>query len=150
MVVFNRLGDDTVFVGKYNFNDDKSAEDVFGFVEGDESWEVKNNTSNRVLWKSADYTGDGWKDDFEARYPEENTDISQIAEFATWLSALDTTGCTAAQKAEKLATFKAELGNYVEVQSALYYYIFTELFLMVDSRAKNMFPSPMGTEIEED
>ena len=150
MVVFNRLGDDTVFVGKYNFNDDKSAEDVFGFVEGDESWEVKNNTSNRVLWKSADYTGDGWKDDFEARYPEENTDISQIAEFATWLSDLDTTGCTAAQKAEKLATFKAELGNYVEVQSALYYYIFTELFLMVDSRAKNMFPSPMGTEIEED
>lgn len=149
MVVFNRLGDETVFVGKYNFNDDKSSEDVFGFVEGDESWEVKNNTSNRVLWKSADYTGNGWKDDFEARYPEENTDISQIAEFGAWLSNLDTTGCSAAEKAAKLATFKAEIGNYVEIQSALYYYIFTELFLMVDSRAKNMFPSPMGTTIEE-
>lgn len=149
MVVFNRLGDETVFVGKYNFNDDKSSEDVFGFVEGDESWEVKNNTSNRVLWKSADYTGNGWKDDFEARYPEDNTDISQIAEFGAWLSNLDTTGCSAAEKAAKLATFKAEIGNYVEIQSALYYYIFTELFLMVDSRAKNMFPSPMGTTIEE-
>ena len=43
------------------------------------------------------------------------------------------------------AKFKAELGDYVEMQSCLFYYLFTELFLMVDSRAKNMFPSFMGS-----
>ena len=45
----------------------------------------------------------------------------------------------------RLAKFKAELPSYVEMQSALFYYLFTELFLMVDSRAKNMFPSFMGS-----
>lgn len=47
------------------------------------------------------------------------------------------------------AKFRAELGDYVELQSDLFCYLFTELFLMVDSRAKNMFPSFIGTAIEE-
>ena len=46
--------------------------------------------------------------------------------------------------------FRAELGNYVELDSALFYYLFTELFLMVDSRAKNMFPSFIGADIGGD
>ena len=49
--------------------------------------------------------------------------------------------------AYRKARFRAELGNYVELDSALFYYLFTELFLMVDSRAKNMFPSFIGTDI---
>ena len=32
----------------------------------------------------------------------------------------------------------------MEVDSVLFYYLFTELFLMVDSRAKNAFPSKLG------
>ena len=47
----------------------------------------------------------------------------------------------------RLAKFKAELGDYVEMDSCLFYYLFTELFLMVDSRAKNMFPSFMGSTV---
>ena len=46
----------TTFLGKYNFNLDKGTEKCYGFEEGDESWEVLNNTSDRVNWKSADYT----------------------------------------------------------------------------------------------
>ncbi len=49
----------------------------------------------------------------------------------------------------RLAKFKAEAGEYMELQSAMFYYLFTELFLMVDSRAKNMFPSFMGTSLTE-
>ncbi len=47
----------------------------------------------------------------------------------------------------RLAKFRAELSDYAELQSALFYYLFTELFLMVDSRAKNMFPSFIGTSL---
>ena len=49
--------------------------------------------------------------------------------------------------AYRKAKFRAELSNFVELDSALFYYLFTELFLMVDSRAKNMFPSFMGTQM---
>ena len=37
----------------------------------------------------------------------------------------------------------------MELDSAMFYYLFTELFLMVDSRAKNMFPSFMGGDVSE-
>lgn len=50
-------------------------------------------------------------------------------------------------EAYRLAKFKAEAGDYMEMQSALFYYLFTELFLMVDSRAKNAFPSFIGGEV---
>ena len=52
--------------------------------------------------------------------------------------------------AYRKAKFRAELSNFVELDSALFYYLFTELFLMVDSRAKNMFPSFMGTVIRKE
>ena len=48
----------------------KSTSEVFGFVDGDESWEVLNNTSDRVLFKSDDFSGTDWLNDFEARYPD--------------------------------------------------------------------------------
>ena len=52
--------------------------------------------------------------------------------------------------AYRKAKFRAELSDYVELDSALFYYTYliTELFLMVDSRAKNMFPSFIGTGLE--
>lgn len=163
IVIFWNNGTDTVFIGKYNFNNDKGTPEVFGFVEGDESWEIKNNTSDRVIWKNADYSGSAWLDDFEARYPDEDPayeDPTQLAEFASFLVSTDRTQATGnalpatvtyngvtytSDTAEyRLAKFKAEIGDYTELQSAMFYYLFTELFLMVDSRAKNAFPSFMG------
>ena len=157
---------ETTFIGKYNWNNDKSTEETFGFQEDDESWEVKNNTGDRVLYKSADYSGSDWLNDFEARFPDTDPayeDPAQLAAFAEWIVQTDTERATnealpmpvtyagveyAADTADyRLAKFKAEIGNYVELQSAEFYYLFTELFLMVDSRAKNMFPSFMGTEV---
>lgn len=41
--------------------------------------------------------------------------------------------------AYRLSRFYHEFGKYAEVSSFIFYYIFTELFLMVDSRAKNLF-----------
>jgi len=141
IVIFHNDGHDTKFIGKYNFNNDKKTPEVFGFYEGDESWEIKNNTSNRVLFKNADFSGTDWMNDFEGRYPDKNTDPTTLAEFAAWVASTDTTGVSETEKAARLAKFKAELADHAEVQSALFYYLFTELFLMVDSRAKNAFPT---------
>ena len=174
IVIFwrNTDTDATSFLGKYNFNNDKSTSEVFGFAGGDESWEILNNTSDRVLWKSADFSGTDWLNDFEARYPDTDpayTDSTQLAEFAAWMVSVDpeqatgealetpvtivdgekSTTYTNDTAAYRKAKFRAELSNFVELDSALFYYLFTELFLMVDSRAKNMFPSFMGTEITE-
>lgn len=177
IVIFWDNGDAVEFIGKYNFNIDKGAEDYFGFVEGDESWEVKNNTGNRVLWKSADYTGSAWLNDFEARFPDTDpayTDATQLREFAEWIITTDQSAATGNALSEavtydtgevdennnpitvtytsdtaayRLAKFKHEVADYVEINSAMFYYLFTELFLMVDSRAKNMFPSFIGSTI---
>ena len=41
--------------------------------------------------------------------------------------------------AYRLTKFKAELPDYFEMESAIFYYLFTQMFTMIDSRAKNMF-----------
>jgi hypothetical protein len=166
IVIFWNNGTDVIFMGKYNWNNDKSTEETFGFQEGDESWEVLNNTGDRVLFKSADYSGTDWLNDFEARFPDTDpayTDPAQLREFAEWIVSTDTERATGETlpspvtyddvtfasdtAAYRIAKFKAEAGNYMELQSAMFYYLFTELFLMVDSRAKNMFPSFMGGNV---
>ena len=141
IVIFHNDGNETKFIGKYNFNNDKETPEVFGFAEGDESWEIRNNTSNRVLWKSADYEGEDWLNDFKARYPKGNKNAEKLAHFASWVVSTDRTGVDEAEAAARLAKFKAEIENYAVLDSALFYYLFTELFLMVDSRAKNAFPT---------
>ncbi len=160
IVIFWSNGDESIFLGKYNFNNDKGTEEIFGFSEGDESWEIRNNTSDRVLWKSDDYEGTDWQNDFEARYPEDNEDVSNLASLATWLKSTDQSAATETALTEpvtygdttytedtaeyRLAKFKNELSDHMERDAVLFYYLFTELFLMVDSRAKNAFPSMLG------
>ena len=141
IVIFHNDGTETKFIGKYNFNNDKETPEVFGFAEGDESWEIRNNTSNRVLFKNADFSGTDWLNDFKARFPVGSENAEKLAAFAAWVVSTDTTGCSEAEKAARLEKFRNELPNYAEVDSALFYYLFTELFLMVDSRAKNAFPT---------
>lgn len=161
IVIFHNNGVSTTFLGKYNFNNDKGTPEVYGFKEGDESWEVLNNTSERVLFKSADFSGTDWQNDFEARYPEDNVDVANLAAFVEWVASTDQTAATNralpspvsyggkqynSDTAEyRLAKFKNELASHAELDSAVFYYLFTELFLMVDSRAKNAFPSKFGS-----
>lgn len=176
IVIFWNDGTNTTFIGKYNWNNDKGTEEIYGFKDGDESWEILNNTSDRVLWKSDDFESMGtdengnsvpaWLGDFEARYPDEDpayTDSTQLKAFASFVKSTDRTQATNATLPEpvtydgvtytsdsadyRLAKFKAEIGKYTELQSAEFYYLFTELFLMVDSRAKNAFPSFFGSEV---
>jgi hypothetical protein len=41
----------------------------------------------------------------------------------------------------RLAKFRDEVKKYFNVEDSIFYYIFTETFLMIDSRVKNAFPS---------
>ena len=134
------------FIGKYNFNNDKGTAEVFGFSEGDQSWEITGNGSDRQLFKAADFnTYAEIKADFESRYPEEDADvvITQLKEMMTWVASTDTTvkGLEKTEIEARLNKFKTEFDNYFDRDSTFFYYLFTEAFLMVDSRAKNAFPS---------
>ena len=173
IVIFWNDGTDITFIGKYNFNNDKGTEEVFGFAEGDESWEIKNNNSARTIFKQSEYvsthtTNDGkvvadWLDDFEARFPEDNEDYTNLKTLTDWIVSTDQTAATNNALSEsytgvdgtvytsdtaayRLAKFKKELENYMEKDAVIFYYLFTELFLMVDSRAKNAFPSFFGSD----
>ena len=131
----------TRFWGKYNFNFDKDAE-VFGLTDGCESWEIRNNTSNRVLFKSADFSGTAWQDDFEARYPKKSTDCTRLKAMCEWVVSTDRSAVTSDEdKAARLQKFKDEFEQHFIKAPMLFYYLFTETFLMVDSRAKNFFPT---------
>lgn len=164
IVMFWDDGNTTSFLGKYNWNNDKGTEEIFGFTDGDESWETLNNSGSYALWKSADYTGTGWLSDYEARYPDpddKDQDPTNLAALAAWVVTTnqatatnialsepytDDTGVvhTIDNVAYRIAKFHTEAPDHFEMDSLLFMYLFTELFLMVDSRAKNAFPSFLG------
>ena len=131
IVIFHQKtqADTPRFIGKYNFNFDKGSEEVFGFDHGKvvESWEFKNNTSGACNFLSQ--IPDKWDEDFEARYPDKNTDISNFKVMHDWVVST----------INDLDKFKAEFETYFDMHFCLIYYVYTFVALMVDQRAKNMF-----------
>ena len=146
----------------YNPNSDDPA------IAAMESWEYQNNVSLLMKFQS-DYfneemrtdpdtgeTKEAWRFDYEARFPsDEWTNYAALQEFqsfvySTWrdqatgdaltepvtYEGVEYTSDTAAYR---LAKFRAEFPTYAQLDTFLFYYIFTEFFLMVDSRAKNLF-----------
>lgn len=155
-LMFYSDGTYTNFIGKYNFNNDKGTEEVFGFSEGDESWEIKNNNDPADLgaWKSDDYSNGKWRTAFEARYPEEEDDnpfgdeeVANLRRFASWLKSTDTTVVdTKEEKQARITKFRNEASRYMNVRAMCFNYVFTESFLMVDNRRKNFFPTMYQAE----
>lgn len=149
---------EVTFLGKYNFNDDKSNENVFGFdrdvYPNCECWEFKNNAADNVIFKDADFetvavnekTGEeypAWTDDFEARFPDLDDpyrDYTQFKRLCDWLVSCNRELVdTEEEKSARLQKFKDEFDGYLIKDACIFYYLFTEVFLMVDNRAKNMF-----------
>ena len=179
-VVFwrNTETNETVFVGTYNFNDDKSNENVFGFdrdiYPNCECVEFRNNVNPLVKFQSSDYESmiknekgemvKAWTDAFEFRFPDLDDPYSDYTQFkrmtdwvcSTWIGGVtndlldeavtykhwkNNTNTTFYTDSEdyRLSKFKAEFNNYFIKDAMTFYYLFTEVFLLVDSRAKNMF-----------
>ena len=132
------------FVGKYNFNNDKSTQETFGFTGAMECWEIKNNTSDRVLFLKSDYTtpdAEGkpdWLNDFEARYPDDDDLNAEYEAGKIPVNLKRLTDWLVSTKGNP-DKFRAEAPQYLDLDFILSYYSLTELFAMVDQRAKNMF-----------
>lgn len=123
------------YFGVYNFNNDKSSDNVFGFTNGCESWEFCNNTSDRCLFKSSDFSNStDVLTDFEARYPKDSKNYTNLQALITWVY-----GCYQDRATTGVQTFKEECAEHFNVDFLITYYIISEFFGMVDSRAKNMF-----------
>ncbi|WFB69866.1 leucine-rich repeat protein [Chryseobacterium sp. WX] len=148
MLIFHRATPDSerIFLGKYNFNNDKSNEATTGFTGGQECWEFLNNTSDNTLFIATDFQSvdeNGkhlWKNDFEGRYPENNEDTSNLEALHTWIVSCK----------NNPVKFKTEAPDHFNIQFLLFYYVFTEFFAMVDQRAKNqmfaMYPDAQGNK----
>ena len=141
------------FLGKGNCNVDKGNDNIFGLTEeypDAESWEFLNNTSNRSLFSGADFESMGtdkngnpikaWQNDFEARYPDDSLDIERWAAAVAWVASTDRNAVSAeAEKNARLQKFRNEFEDHFILAALLFYYVFTETFLLMDNRAKNMF-----------
>jgi len=173
---FNNKTKQYIFLGKYNFNNDKGTEEVYGFKDGDESWEVGNNEKLLCFFdESEDPTWENWRTAFETRFPDDDDSLTkkedpytdeQIAdrlaglrEMVHWVSSKviwddntkssvhfnitttseDIANAARTGKTAEEEAFKREFKQYFNMNLITFFYVFTEFFLMVDNRAKNMF-----------
>lgn len=136
ILMFYRLteNDDLVFIGKYNFNNDKSTENVFGFtnIPGFDNtrmqcWEILNNGNHLALFEDTTNFDTEWKDAFEGRYPDGSTMTSDLKAFCEWV--VSTKG--------NVAKFSAEKWSHIEVYRMAAYYIYLMRFGAVDQLVKN-------------
>lgn len=141
IVMFYRLTKDSdpVFIGKYNFNNDKSTESVFGFtgIPGFDNsrmqcWEVLNNGHHLALFQDVENFDSEWEDAFESRYPDvKNPDVSDLKAFAEWLVFTE--------------DFATEKWEHLDVYKVAAYYVYALRFGAVDQMVKNsMFTSEDG------
>ena len=157
------------FIGKYNFNDDKSNENVFGFdrdiYPNCECWEVLNNDTARVMFQESEYeneittvkpdgttdTHPAWWDDFEARFPDlddKYRDYTQLKRLTDWIASTNRGAVDSEEeKSTRLQKFKNEFEDYFIKEAMLFYYLFTEVFVLADSRAKNLFLTTFDGEL---
>lgn len=143
ILLFYRLqaNDDLIFIGKYNFNNDKSTEKVFGFTdipEFDNSrmqcWEVLNNGNPLALFTSTEGFDDNWSEAFESRYPDTKTpNTSDLKSFCEWMTNVSP---------EDFATQKWE---HLDVYKMAAYWIYLMRHAAADQFVKNaMFTSEDG------
>lgn len=175
MVIFwaTAPGEPAHFLGKYNFNNDKGTEEVYGFgySEFDESYEIRNNTGGRVLFQDGVATSwdnvETWlsdkneKADFEMRYPKQPVNLQYFEDMIDWVRSTDIVtpqlsaeekaviGCTAEnltpEEVEARKTkFKNEFEDWFDLELMTFYWVYTETFLLSDNRAKNGFPTHFG------
>lgn len=164
ILLFSRAteDDEPVFLGKYNFNNDKSTEEVYGFrdVPGyhdaewvrtvfggknpTECWEFLNNDYSMGSFLDADFDvkdTDGtpkWLKVFEARFPDDdalNAEYKAAKKKPKYLQAIVEWVKSTKDNPQK---FAKEASNYFNINALCDYYTFTDVYGCADQRVKNM------------
>lgn len=133
--------DDLIFIGKYNFNNDKSTESVFGFegIPGFDNsrmqcWEILNNGNDLALFKTADNFDTKWGDAYESRYPDtSDPNINDLKAFTEWMVNVTK------------EDFVTQKWDHMDVYKIAAYYVYVVRHAAVDQTVKNaMFTSEDG------
>ena len=135
--------DEPIFIGKYNFNNDKSTEKVFGFTDipgFDNSkmqcWEILNNGNPLALFQTVSGFDSGWKEAYESRYPDTKApNTADLKAFSTWMVGVN----------GNHTRFAAEKWEHFNVYMMAAYYCYIMRHAAADQLVKNaMFTSEDG------
>ena len=137
LLFYKRNANDTnlVFLGKYNFNNDKATPSVFGFEgipEFDNSkmqcWETKDNGHPLGLFTDISNFDANWSEAYESRYPDtSNPDTSYLKAFSVWVNGVSQ------------EDFITEKWAHLDVYKVAAYYVYLMRFGAVDQVVKNGF-----------
>ena len=120
-------------LGIYNFNNDKGNAKTYGYTTDFpqcESWEFRDNDLPLCLFDSDDFTNlEEVATSFASRYPKKYTNYNALKRVISWVYSTK----------NDLTKFKNEFTTYFNLEATLLYYCLTDVFAMVDSRAKNLF-----------
>lgn len=127
--------DAPIFIGKYNFNNDKSTEAVFGFtdIEGFDNsrmqcWELLNNGDALGLYTDVSDIETRWDEAFESRYPDTKTpNTTDLFAFARWVNSTK----------DDLEKFRKEKTLHLHLPLMAAYYVYLMRFGAVDQVVKN-------------
>lgn len=126
---------DLIFLGKYNFNNDKSTPSVFGFEnipDFDNSrmqcWETKDNGHPLGLFTDISGFDANWSEAFESRYPDTKTpDTADLKAFSLWINGVGQ------------SDFASQKWAHFDVYKVAAYYCYLMRFGAVDQPVKNAF-----------
>lgn len=127
--------DEPIFIGKYNFNNDKSTESVFGFtgIPGFDNsrmqcWEILNNGDALALFTDVSDFDTRWSDAFESRYPDTVTpNTGDLKAFSVWVNSMR----------NDPAAFSVQKWDHLNVFMLAAYYVYLMRFGAVDQVVKN-------------
>lgn len=131
----NASDTDLIFLGKYNFNNDKSTPSVFGFEnipDFDNSrmqcWETKDNGHPLGLFTDVSNFDSDWSEAFESRYPDTKTpNTADLKSFSVWMNGVSQ------------EDFVTEKWAHMDVYKVAAYYCYLMRFGAVDQPVKNAF-----------
>lgn len=124
-----------VFIGKYNFNNDKSTESVFGFtgIPGFDNsrmqcWEILNNGDALALFTDVSDFDARWRDAFESRYPDVSSPkTSDLKAFSVWVNSMR----------GNPEAFAVQKWEHLQIYLMAAYYVYLMRFGAVDQVVKN-------------
>ena len=126
---------DLIFLGKYNFNNDKSTPSVFGFENIPnfdntrmQCWETKDNGHPLGLFTDVSGFDANWSDAYESRYPDTKTpNTADLKAFSEWMNGVSQ------------ADFATQKWEHMDVYKVAAYYVYLMRFGAVDQTVKNGF-----------